>query len=118
MIVGAGFGGLAAAKELAGTDLDVTIVDQHNYHGFSPLLYQVATAGLSPDDIAQNVRGIFQRAANVDVRQWPRERRRLRREAGAGSTTVRRSRTTRSSSRPGRSAPTSASRGSPSTRSR
>ncbi len=69
VIVGAGFGGLAAAKELAGTDLDVTIVDKHNYHGFSPLLYQVATAGLSPDDIAQNVRGIFQRDANVDVRQ-------------------------------------------------
>jgi NADH dehydrogenase len=47
----------------------VTIVDQHNFHGFSPLLYQVATAGLAPDDIAQNVRAIFQRAANVDVRQ-------------------------------------------------
>jgi NADH dehydrogenase len=69
VIVGAGFGGLAAAKQLAGTDVDVTIVDQHNYHGFSPLLYQVATAGLAPDDIAQNVRGIFQRAANIDVRQ-------------------------------------------------
>ncbi|MGZ8734838.1 MAG: NAD(P)/FAD-dependent oxidoreductase [Acidimicrobiia bacterium] len=69
VIIGAGFGGLAAAKELAGTDLDVTIVDQHNYHGFSPLLYQVATAGLAPDDIAQNVRGVFQRDANVDVRQ-------------------------------------------------
>ncbi|MGZ8766099.1 MAG: NAD(P)/FAD-dependent oxidoreductase [Acidimicrobiia bacterium] len=69
VIIGAGFGGLAAAKELAGTDLDVTMVDQHNYHGFSPLLYQVATAGLAPDDIAQNVRGVFQRDANVDVRQ-------------------------------------------------
>ncbi|MGZ8763539.1 MAG: NAD(P)/FAD-dependent oxidoreductase [Acidimicrobiia bacterium] len=69
VIVGAGFGGLAAANELAGTDLDVTIVDRHNYHGFSPLLYQVATAGLAPDDIAQNVRGVFQRDANVDVRQ-------------------------------------------------
>ena len=69
VVIGAGFGGLAAANELAGTDLDVTVVDQHNFHGFSPLLYQVATAGLAPDDIAQNVRGIFQRAANVDVRQ-------------------------------------------------
>jgi NADH dehydrogenase len=69
VVIGAGFGGLAAAKQLAGTDVEVTIVDQHNFHGFSPLLYQVATAGLAPDDIAQNVRGIFQRAANVDVRQ-------------------------------------------------
>jgi NADH:ubiquinone reductase (H+-translocating) len=69
VVIGAGFGGLAAAKELAGTDLDVTIVDQHNFHGFSPLLYQVATAGLAPDDIAQNVRGIFQHAANIDARQ-------------------------------------------------
>jgi len=69
VIVGAGFGGLAAAKQLTGTDVDVTIVDQHNYHGFSPLLYQVATAGLAPDDIAQNIRGIFQLSANVDVRQ-------------------------------------------------
>lgn len=69
VIIGAGFGGLAAANELAGTEVDVTIVDQHNFHGFSPLLYQVATAGLAPDDVAQNVRGIFQRAPNVDVRQ-------------------------------------------------
>ncbi len=69
VIIGAGFGGLAAANELAGTEVDVTIVDQHNFHGFSPLFYQVATAGLAPDDIAQNVRGIFRREPNVDVRQ-------------------------------------------------
>jgi len=69
VIIGAGTGGLAAANELAGTAVDVSIVDQHNYHGFSPLFYQVATVGLSPDDIAQNIRGIFQLSANVDVRQ-------------------------------------------------
>ena len=45
VIVGTGFGGLAAAKEIAGTDVAVTIVDQHNYHGFSPFLYQVAISG-------------------------------------------------------------------------
>jgi NADH dehydrogenase len=68
VIVGAGFGGLAAARALAGAPVDVTIVDRHNFHTFSPLLYQVATAGLAPDDIAPNTRGIVQRAANVETR--------------------------------------------------
>ena len=68
MIVGAGFGGLAAAKALAGAPVDVTIVDRHNFHTFSPLLYQVATAGLAAEDIAPNVRGIVQRAPNVQAR--------------------------------------------------
>ena len=68
MIVGAGFGGLAAAKALAGAPVDVTIVDRHNFHTFSPLLYQVATAGLASEDIAPNVRGIVQRAPNVQAR--------------------------------------------------
>ena len=68
MIVGAGFGGLAAAKALAGAPVEVTIVDRHNFHTFSPLLYQVATAGLAAEDIAPNVRGIVQRAANVQAR--------------------------------------------------
>ena len=45
VIVGAGFGGLSAAKALAGKPFDVTVIDQHNYHLFQPLLYQVATAG-------------------------------------------------------------------------
>jgi NADH dehydrogenase len=68
VIVGAGFGGIAAAKALAQAPVDVTIVDQHNFHTFSPLLYQVATAGLASEDIAPNVRGIVQRAHNVEAR--------------------------------------------------
>ena len=67
VIVGAGFGGLSAAKALAGKPFDVTVIDQHNYHLFQPLLYQVATAGLSPADIASPIRGILQRAQNVNV---------------------------------------------------
>jgi glycine/D-amino acid oxidase-like deaminating enzyme len=56
VIVGAGFGGLSAAKALGGADLDVTLIDQRNHHLFQPLLYQVATAGLSPADIAAPIR--------------------------------------------------------------
>lgn len=67
VIVGAGFGGLAAAKRLANRAVDVTIVDQRNHHVFQPLLYQVATAALSPADIAGPIRGIFSRAPNVRV---------------------------------------------------
>jgi NADH dehydrogenase len=67
VIVGAGFGGLSAAKALAGRDFDVTVIDQHNYHLFQPLLYQVATAGLSPADIASPIRAILARAQNVNV---------------------------------------------------
>src|SRR5258705_1303509 len=67
VIIGAGFGGLSAAKELAGSPFDVTIVDQHNYHLFQPLLYQVATAGLSPADIASPIRGILRRQDNVNI---------------------------------------------------
>jgi NADH dehydrogenase len=69
VIVGAGFGGLAAAKELAKEPVRVTIVDRHNYHTFQPLLYQVATAGLNAADVAYAVRGIFQRQSNVSFRQ-------------------------------------------------
>src|SRR5262245_43027487 len=67
VILGAGFGGLTAAKRLAKTPLDVTVVDQHNYHLFQPLLYQVATATLSPADIASPIRGILRDADNVKV---------------------------------------------------
>jgi NADH:ubiquinone reductase (H+-translocating) len=67
VIVGAGFGGLSAAKALAGKPFDVSVIDQHNYHLFQPLLYQVATAGLSPADIASPVRGILARDANINV---------------------------------------------------
>jgi NADH dehydrogenase len=67
VIVGAGFGGLSAAKRLARAPCDVTLVDQHNYHLFQPLLYQVATAGLSPGDIAGPIRGILCSQENVSV---------------------------------------------------
>jgi NADH:ubiquinone reductase (H+-translocating) len=67
VIVGAGFGGLAAAKGLRHADVDVTIVDQRNHHIFQPLLYQVATAGLSPADIAAPIRTILKDNANCRV---------------------------------------------------
>jgi len=65
VIVGAGFGGLSAAKALGKTQFDVSVIDQHNYHLFQPLLYQVATAGLSPSDIASPIRSILSRQANT-----------------------------------------------------
>ena len=52
VVVGAGFGGLEVARGLKGAPVEVTLVDQHNFHTFQPLLYQVATAGLSPTDVA------------------------------------------------------------------
>jgi NADH dehydrogenase len=67
VIVGAGFGGLSLAKGLAGTAYDVTLIDRHNYHLFQPLLYQVATAALSPADIAAPVRGILRGQSNAAV---------------------------------------------------
>ncbi|CAN5804493.1 NAD(P)/FAD-dependent oxidoreductase [soil metagenome] len=65
VVVGAGFGGMNAARALAKVPVDVLIVDQHNFHTFQPLLYQVATAGLAAGDIAHQVRGIFRRQRNV-----------------------------------------------------
>jgi NADH:ubiquinone reductase (H+-translocating) len=67
VIIGAGFGGLSAAKQLARAPFDVTVVDRHNYHLFQPLLYQVATAGLSSADIASPIRGILRRQKNAHV---------------------------------------------------
>jgi NADH dehydrogenase len=67
VVVGGGFGGMTAAKALARLPADITVIDRHNFHTFSPLLYQVATAGLAPDDIAPNLRGIVQSHSNVDV---------------------------------------------------
>ena len=67
VIIGAGFGGLAAAKRLAGQPVDVTLIDKRNYHLFQPLLYQVATADLSPAEVAWPIRGIFSRDDNVRV---------------------------------------------------
>jgi NADH dehydrogenase len=67
VIVGAGFGGLSLAKDLKGSDFDVTLVDRHNYHLFQPLLYQVATAGLSPAEIASPIRNILRDQNNATV---------------------------------------------------
>jgi NADH dehydrogenase len=67
VIVGAGFGGLEAAKRLAGKAVDVTVIDRRNHHLFQPLLYQVATAALSPADIAAPIRAILAHASNVRV---------------------------------------------------
>ena len=68
VIVGAGFGGLRAARRLARAPVRVTLLDRHNYHLFQPLLYQVATAGLGPEDIAHPVRGILRRQRNLRFR--------------------------------------------------
>jgi NADH dehydrogenase len=67
LIIGAGFGGLEAARAMARAPVDVTLIDRHNHHLFQPLLYQVATAALSPGDIAWPVRAIFRRQRNVRV---------------------------------------------------
>jgi NADH dehydrogenase len=67
IIVGGGFAGLSAARTLRGAPVHVTVVDRHNHHVFQPLLYQVATAGLSPGDIASPIRWILRRQENVRV---------------------------------------------------
>ena len=67
VIVGGGFGGLEAAKRLAKAPVQVTLIDRRNHHLFQPLLYQVATAGLNPADIAEPIRAILRRQANVEV---------------------------------------------------
>src|SRR5688572_24056864 len=67
VIIGGGFGGLSAAKALRGADVRVTLLDRRNHHVFQPLLYQVATATLSPGDIAAPIRWILRRQRNVRV---------------------------------------------------
>jgi NADH:quinone reductase (non-electrogenic) len=67
VIIGGGFGGLDAARGLRNTGVRVTLVDRHNYHLFQPLLYQVATAALSPGDIASPIRWILRKQKNVQV---------------------------------------------------
>src|SRR4051812_18253126 len=67
VIVGGGFGGLNAARALGGADVSVTLLDRHNYHLFQPLLYQVATASLSPADVASPIRWILRHQKNVEV---------------------------------------------------
>src|SRR5436305_5175595 len=67
VIVGAGFGGLNAARALAKADVQITVIDRKNFHTFQPLLYQVATAGLSPGEIAAPIRSILRAHKNVEV---------------------------------------------------
>jgi len=67
VVVGGGFGGLYAARELSGAPVHVTLIDKRNYHLFRPMLYQVATGLLSPDEIATPLRCILGRQRNVDV---------------------------------------------------
>ena len=69
VIVGAGFAGVACAKELAKHDIPVTLIDRHNYQQFQPLLYQVATAELGTTDVARPIRAIFAKAPTVKMRQ-------------------------------------------------
>jgi len=69
VIVGAGFGGLSAAKRLEREPVDVILIDQHNYHTFQPLLYQVATSGLNPADVGYATRGMFRRQQRVFFRK-------------------------------------------------
>ena len=67
VIIGGGFGGLDAARTLAAADVRITLLDRHNYHLFQPLLYQVATASLSPADIASPIRWVLRHQRNVTV---------------------------------------------------
>src|SRR5436309_14721578 len=69
IVVGAGFGGLACARKLDGQPVSVTLLDQHNYHLFTPLLYQVATGLLNPSDIAYPLRTVFRHSPNVRSQQ-------------------------------------------------
>src|SRR3974377_2173317 len=67
VIVGAGFGGLRAARALSNADVEVTVINRQNHHLFQPLLYWVATAGLSPADICSPIRSILRKQKNVEV---------------------------------------------------
>ena len=67
VIIGGGFGGLYAARALGRADVEITLLDRRNHHTFQPLLYQVATAGLNPADIAIPIRRILRRQKNVTV---------------------------------------------------
>jgi NADH dehydrogenase len=67
VIIGGGFGGLTAAQTFRGTDVDVTLIDRRNFHLFQPLLYQVATGGLSPANIAAPLRSVLKKQKNTEV---------------------------------------------------
>ena len=74
VIVGGGFGGLTAAAAVARLPVAVTLIDRKNHHTFQPLLYQVATAGLSPGEIAAPIRGVLRRYKNVSRADGRRRR--------------------------------------------
>src|SRR5881628_116094 len=67
VVIGAGFAGLEAVRAMAHADVEITLVDKKNHHCFQPLLYQVATATLSPADVAWPIRGILSRQRNTRV---------------------------------------------------
>src|SRR6266480_2401461 len=67
VIVGAGFGGLQAARALGNVPVEVTVIDRSNHHLFQPLLYQVATAGISPADICSPIRHVLKKQQNTEV---------------------------------------------------
>src|SRR5690242_10260539 len=67
VVVGSGFGGLEATRKLAKLPVDITLIDRRNHHTFQPLLYQVATAGISPGEIAAPIRWILRGRNNVEV---------------------------------------------------
>jgi len=69
LILGGGFGGVGAARELSGADVDVTLVDQHDYHTFQPLLYQVATDLLEPPTVGHSLRDLFDDEDNVTIHE-------------------------------------------------
>ena len=94
VVVGGGFAGMNAAHALAHADADVTLVDRHNYHTFQPLLYQVSTGYLPPEEVGAAFRSVFRRQANLTVRvaaavsaDWTDQRLRLRTARGWTSTT-------------------------------
>ncbi len=68
VIIGGGFGGISLAKSLKNLDLQVVLIDRHNYHTFQPLLYQVSTSGLEPDSIAYPIRKVLKRLKNFHFR--------------------------------------------------
>lgn len=68
IIIGAGFGGITIAKSLKNKPVEILLIDQHNYHNFQPLMYQIATGGLEPDSIAYPVRRIFRDQKNISFR--------------------------------------------------
>src|SRR3984957_15393571 len=67
VILGGGFGGLAAAQKLKRVPVEITLIDRRNFHLFQPLLYQVATGSLSPGEIAAPIRGVLSRQKNTSV---------------------------------------------------